>query len=295
MHIDVEWLGFPIRFQGEGRRREWARLLGRCQLPVTTPSERGRTVLTVVFARALPDAAVTNRRARGAGGANHCLAGDGFMLDMRRRRLYYPLSAPHTMVVGAKRVAHNLLARTIVFALALLAENNPDSPYPPLARGGKQRLCSRHGWTTVYLHASAVRGPRGALVFCGRSTFGKTTIAGTLLRAWPQLEDDLAMALVRPETKPRLALFEEGRGGRRTLRIAGLFWLEKARVCRLEPLAAAEAAALLVEPVVSGGQTAIRNRLRALRALVAGMRCLRLRFRKESGPLRALLRRQGYL
>ena len=41
------------------------------------------------------------------------------------------------------------------------------------------------------LHASAVRGPGGAIALCGRSTAGKSTLAYALAQAgWPQLADD---------------------------------------------------------------------------------------------------------
>jgi hypothetical protein len=251
---------------------------------------RGRTAsgrprfLTVAFVRRLDERQARSRRA---------LAGDGFILNLQQSILYYPLSAPRLFHVGGKRRGHSLLARTVALAAALLTEANGP---------GRARRLSAGGRVPLYLHASAVAAPRGALVFCGHSTFGKSTISNRLLKRWPLLEDDQVMVLAGPPHRPgqpHLMLCSRRARSRRTggaIPIAGLFWLEKARTCGLEALSHAEAASLLLPPLLSGrSPTAVRNRLRLLRALLSAVPCQRLKFRLASAPLVALLREHGYL
>jgi hypothetical protein len=274
---DLDFLGFPIRLQGAGERRQWRGLLGSR----TSCRSHATPALTIEFGPALEPP----RRPRAAG----VLVGDGFILDYPSRLLRYPLAAPRSVAIG--RTTHLLLPRTICLALALLAER----------AGPRAVACAgASGQAPLYLHASAVAGSRGALLFCGRSTYGKTTIARTLLSRYRQLEDDQALALAGPFGRracaaPRLVVFTRGRAPA-TLPIAGIFWLEKARTFELEPLPRAEAAALLLEPVLSGEELrAVANRLRVILSLVSAIPCWRLQFRKERAPLVALLRAHGVL
>ena len=105
--------------------------------------------------------------------------GEGFAWSYATRTIYYPRHAPHEM--GMKNLgAQNPFVRTIVFCIGLLAEHN----------GLESVACSASQFQApLYLHASSVLTPKGALVFCGECTFGKTTISTKLLKDYPLLED----------------------------------------------------------------------------------------------------------
>jgi hypothetical protein len=300
--VELDFAGFPIRLQGAGQRRAWLARLGRtaADRPIAASAYgRSQHSLTIEFVHTLDETGDADSR--------RLLQGDGFALDLRRRILYYPLTAPKTIHVPCRRRAapplprpsrvaeHSLLARTTAFALTLLAESNG-----PASVGRCQ--------APLYLHASAVAGRYGALVFCGHSTFGKSTIARLLSPDCRQLEDDQAIILAGPTGRraaapPRLLTFggpAPQRGGApavsQTLPVGGLFWLEKADSFSLAPMASAEAAALLLAPILSNRQpAALKHRLCMLHALLAAMPCQRLSFRRERGPLRALLREHGYV
>ncbi|MCY3021778.1 MAG: hypothetical protein NTW87_22435 [Planctomycetota bacterium] len=289
MFIALTLFGFPVRLQGEGGPRAWLRLLRGHGAP---PSEQ--PVLTIVFVKTLAGFS----RAGYSRHSSRRFLGAGFAVDYEHRRLYYPIRVRRRPAGGGRRRARYPLPQTVAFALCLLAE----------ARGGRTVANTASGnQAPLYLHASAVATPRGALVFCGRSTFGKSTISGRLLSAYERIADDCSMILVGPldrrrQARPRIiVLGSRKRRGRRPSRrqwalpIAGVFWLKKSREFRLEPMSQAEAASLIVAPVVNWRQpAAIRNRLLMVRALLRAVPCRRLHFRKERRPLIALLRQHGY-
>lgn len=267
--------GFPIQFES----RLILGLLDRMPRALT----RARPALTVRLVESLDGFQKAGYRKRG----RPLLLGDGFALDYERRALHVAMTGERH-VTPTRSAPHNLLARTVLFALAMLAES-----------GGARAVARRssRGQAPLHLHASAVAGPRGALVFCGKSTFGKSTISGKLLADYAQVEDDQAIVLVG-KGQPRLALFgkPESRRAPWTLPVAGLFWLKKAREFRIETMDQAEAASLLLSPLLDWKDAAIvSNRLRMLRALLTAMPCRRLSFRKEAGRLVEMLKEQGYL
>ncbi|HEY3324451.1 MAG TPA: hypothetical protein VGP72_28630 [Planctomycetota bacterium] len=194
-------------------------------------------------------------------------------MDYRARVLYYPCRAPLSLRIAPGQGKHPLLARAILLALSLLGES-----------GGVQSTAR-----VLSLHASAVMTPRGALLFCGRSTFGKSTISGRLLQRFRKLEDDQAFLLLGKNA--RLADFAAGKPAR----IAGLFWLKKSKRFCIEPMPSAEAASLLLSPMVhSTVPSVVAARLKLLSTLLQQVPCCRLEFRKESAPLLKLLRAHHY-
>ncbi|MCZ7647153.1 MAG: hypothetical protein M5U26_18175 [Planctomycetota bacterium] len=215
------------------------------------------------------------------------VAGEGFELDARARRLSCYVSP------GARpSEVREAVARLALLALGWLAE-----------RLGPARAAAPGGRVLLNLHGSAVLGRRGALVFCGHSGYGKTTIATKLLAPWPQLEWDLAIASLARPGAPRLLYVERGlrRGlsaaaGAAAPPLAGLFWLRQARRFGFRPLAAPEAAARLLPPLhFHAAPQAVRRRLRLLRELLEAVPCRELSFAKRRGPLVKLLREEGYL
>lgn len=274
--------GFPVRFAGLGRR-ELLKRLGTTGISAA----RGAPVLSVQFVPSL-----RGFRLRGFNEAStQRLLGDGFALDYEHGIVYCPLSARVRVDVAERQAEHYLLSRAIVFSLALLQEAN--------------RRMAVQG-AILYLHASAVAAPKGALIFCGESTFGKSTISGKLLAPYAKLEDDQTLIrLGRRQADvlvfcPRLRATHAHlpRGGSRpaTLPAAGLFWLKKSRSFSIRLMDRAEAASLLFAPMVNWSQpSAVANRLAMIRALVNAVPCAELSFAKESGPLIQFLKKMGYL
>lgn len=256
----VQFAGFPIALQP-----------GALEPCFGAQPAAAEPVLQLETAAALPE---------GAGG--DLLPGEGFVLDLARRRacIAWPPDAlaPHD---GAR------LRRIAMLALALLAEHH-----------GPARIAAAHpqGLAPLALHASAVQGPHGALVFCGHSTFGKTTIATQLLDAYPLLGEDLLFVLAGPvngSNAPQAAVFldrEKPDAAGCTLPLAGLFWLEKSPGFALQPMSAAEAAACLAGPVF-GAQRAENagHRLQMLRLLLNAVPCRRLAFARDRAGLHKFL------
>ncbi len=225
----------------------------------------------------------------------------------------------HSPVVVAARPDHpgRDWLRTTAYALGLLAELNP--PELPLASGAARFVLN--------LHASCVASPKGALVFCGHRTHGKSTIASELLRGLPLLDDDAvavvceiavggrtaAGVLVCPHPDERGHLPAESNrgatasasGARRArgtapepflLPIAGLFWLKKSARFAMRKMGRAEAAAGLLSPMLPDmPPESVRNRLRLIGALLDICPCKVLEFRKEREPLVRLLKENGCL
>ena len=203
---------------------------------------RGKPVLTVEL--------VANADVYEIGGPLYdprLLLGLGFALDYELRRLLYPENSP--LLQKMKNLGmQNPLTRTIIFAIALLAEHNgvaslnERSPAAPAA---------------LYLHASSVLTPKGALVFCGACTFGKTTISTKLLKKFPLLEDDQVTILIAPPAKgrskksavPQVVVFGDARKGRKAplamvaAPLAGIFALKKSGENAVEKMDQAEAVA----------------------------------------------------
>jgi hypothetical protein len=209
--------GYPIELRGRFTARELPRLLGENALGPA----RGQPVLTVEL---VPDLKIFERNARRAR-TPEILLGEDFALNYSERRAYFPRSAGTELKV--KHLGpQKFLPRTIMFCLGLLAEYHglPSVLRPPAARQ-----------VPLYLHASAVATPKGALVFCGQSTFGKSTISSKLLADYPLLEDDQVNILISPlgsarPVRPRVVSFTvKGRGNAWTLPLAGIVWLKKGR------------------------------------------------------------------
>lgn len=255
---------------------------------------RGEPVISVLL--------VANEAQYEAGGPLHSpelLLGEGFALNYAERTIYWPRTAPRRMHM--KNLGEqNPLTRTIVFCIGLLAEFN----------GLESVACAAAKYQApLYLHASSVLTPKGALVFCGECTFGKTTISTKLLIAYPLLEDDqvtillsspgTAAARVRP---PRVVVFGDSRKKNAkalkaaTAPLAGIFWLKKDPVNAFEKMEQAEAAALMLNPMVNWqNAVAIKQRLRLFKALFDAVPCRRLAFKKESAALVEFLEREGYI
>ncbi len=225
------------------------------------------------------------------------LLGEGFALNYATQTIYYPRHANRSL--DMKNLgAQNPFVRTIVFCVGLLAEFN----------GLESVGCKAAKFQApLYLHASSVLTPKGALVFCGECTFGKTTISTKLLKDFPLLEDDQVTILISPGTAkkpsaPRVVAFGDARKSSPTALtidsapLAGIFWLKKDPENALEKMDQAEAAALLLNPMVNwknGG--AIKHRLMLFKALFDAVPCKRLAFKKESAPLVEFLKSEGYI
>lgn len=231
------------------------------------------------------------------------LLGQGFALDYAARTLIYPCAAPLTQ--SFKNLGEqNPFTRTIIFSIALLAQHE----------GLESVACnSARNQAPLYVHASAVLTRRGALVFCGECTFGKTTISTKLLKNFPLLEDDQVTILTSPPADknplpPRVVVFGDSRldpvlrkknvfaalnDG--TVPLAGIFWLKKDPRNALEVLEQSEAAAMLLNPMTDSQHSpAVRHRLQLLRSLLQAVPCRRLAFKKESAPLEEFLKQEGY-
>lgn len=235
-------------------------------------------VLRIETAAALPE-----------GSSGDLLPGEGFVLDLAARRVCIAQPANTLPFHDGPR-----LRRIAMLSLALLAEHHGPAP---IAAAHPQ------GLAPLALHAAAVQGPRGALVFCGHSTFGKTTIARQLLDAYPLLGEDLLFVLAGPvdggSNAPQAAVFldrEQLDAASCTLPLAGLFWLEKSPGFALHPMSAAEAAACLAGPVFGAQRTEnAAHRLQLLRLLLNAVPCQRLAFAKDRAELLRFLKASQFL
>ncbi|HYG73899.1 MAG TPA: hypothetical protein VEK08_02700 [Planctomycetota bacterium] len=222
------------------------------------------------------------------------LLGQGFALDYAKRTVFYPLDAPRRIDVAERQRPHPLLARTLLFSLSLLAER-----YGP-------ETASSGGVFALYLHASAVACRKGVLLFCGESTFGKSTISGKLLTGFPKLEDDQTFVLLSGgnsgKSQPQTVVFgsplrrqKDFRSPRAlnspTLPVAALFWLQKSPRMTVSPLAPSDAATQNVSLTIHWNEpAAVMNRLKMLKQLVTAVPCYTLEFYKQRQPLVDLLR-----
>jgi hypothetical protein len=232
--------------------------------------------------------------------SSELLLGEGFALNYAERTLYWPRTAPRRMHM--KNLGdQNPLTRTIVFSIALLAEHN-----------GLETVAQKTSQfqAPLYLHASSILTPKGALVFCGECTFGKTTISTKLLNEYPLLEDDQVTILLTPpgtatarerQTAPRVVVFGDSRKKNAkklkitTAPLRGIFWLKKDLENAFEKIDQAEAAALMLNPMVNWQNAfAIKQRLRLFKALFSAVPCRRLAFKKESAALVEFLKRESY-
>lgn len=263
------------------RRRDLLSRLGRSQLQTSTRQPR----LTVEFVSSL-----YGFKKRGFDTeSNKLLLGDGFALDYVRRTLFYPLTARVRVEISAREKAHFLLARTIAFAFSLLHEFEPRK---------------RSEAAILYLHASTVVTPKGALVFCGESTFGKSTISEKLLTPFPKLEDDQTMIrLTGSSQNPRPKVLVFGPALRTAtkrepdaVRIAGIFWLKKSPCFAIQSMDRAVFASKIFAPMIQWSRPrAVARRLELLRALLANVPCAELSFARESGPLISLLKTHNFI
>ncbi len=224
------------------------------------------------------------------------LLGEGFALNYQTQTILYPRHAPRAM--NMKNLGmQNPFARTIVFCVGLLAEFN-----------GLESVAQKASkfQAPLYLHASSVLTPKGALVFCGECTFGKTTISTKLLKEFPLLEDDQVTILITPSsrkkaTAPRVVSFGDSRKNAKALpvtsaNLAGIFWLKKDPENAFERMDQAEAAALMLNPMVNWKYgPSIKHRLQLFKRLFEAVPCKRLAFKKESEPLVEFLKREGYI
>ena len=197
--------------------------------------------------------------------------------------------------------------RKVAFAMGLLLERRGAWP-------GRPR------WRLIILHASGISGERGALLFCGHSTFGKSTISSLLARRYRKFADDLAYVWCEATVKgtflePKAldleryvgCCFPDGTadGGRRqgdlpahesewAAPLTGLFWLKKSKGFRLSPMTPAESIVSLLPPLCPDAEGNL-NRMRFLKGLVRQVPLQRLEFRKEARPLEDFLRCSGCL
>jgi hypothetical protein len=263
--------GFRLNLRGDLSAGQWRALCGKRLRCATS-----RPDLTVEFRR-------RDQTAERANSAD-VLRGADFELIVRERRLIYDLPRPPCRADALRED----WVRTAAFGLGLLHE----ALQPPTER------------FLLYLHASAVATVHGALVFCGHSTFGKSTISQLLLQPHPVIDDDLAhLVCDRSGTRviwyPQYVKNSFGHTTKKSawaLPIAGLFWIRKAPRFRLQPMSAAEAASQLLSPLlVTRSSTGACNRLRMLQALLARVPCQRLEFRRERPALLRFMREKKYL
>lgn len=274
----IELFGYSINVSKEARNNSWP-----------LPDAIVPPVLNVILTKNMPAHEERARRYR-----SRMLLGEDFVLDYPSQTLWFPASKRKAIMEIKNAGPQRIFDRTILFCIALLAER--------LGPAVVATPSTRHV-LPLYLHASAVATACGALVFCGRSTFGKSTISGEILGPiFPQLDDDQVTMhigmLNKKKRAPRVLYF----GRRRELStagselpLAGLFWLQKSAEFKIEEMDQAEAASLMLSPLVNRRRPiAILNRLRIIRALLTKMPCRRLYFAKEQAPLVELLRANGY-
>jgi len=267
--------GSPIQFSG----LKTSALLSRLGA-VGVKAGRGNAALFVQFVSSL-------RGFREKGfqeTSSRLLLGDRFALDYSQRIMYFPLRASIRTGNSTRQGQHFLLPRAVFFSLSLLYEMNASIP------------ASIAG---LYLHASAVETRKGALVFCGESTFGKSTISEKLLTPFPKLEDDQTLIRMRATpcgTKPEVLIFRKSnRRLKDAVPLAGIFWLKKSPLFAIEPMDRATFASKIFSPMVNWTEPqAVIRRLKLLRALLDAVPCAELSFAKESAPLIKLLRDSGF-
>lgn len=226
------------------------------------------------------------------------LDGVGFRIDFENREII----CAQPRKAGAQ--ARDDWARAALTAITLFAQQHGPAAAAGNAAGGQVPL---------YLHASAVATKRGALVFCGHSTYGKSTISTKLLRGLALIEFDVVTVLVSPGNRraravpPRVLFMERylrrgfgAAAGARprpwALPLRGLFWLRKAPYCGLAALPAAQAALGMLEPILGlDAARAGQHRLSLLRALLEAVPCRELSFPKDAPAVRHFLRAEGLL
>ncbi|MBE7466632.1 MAG: hypothetical protein HS116_24445 [Planctomycetes bacterium] len=300
----VELYGYPITVEGAYTPRQWTLLAGNRE-----PRGGAPALLHAILEN--PPHAPLPKPLPG-----RLIVGDEFTLDCTDRVLRCRLPASGSSERRRLNDARESLCRHALFALGLLAERlGPRAVSTP---GMGRRVL-------LNLHASSVLGRGGALVFCGRSGFGKTTLATQLLSGAPQIEYDLTQILLDPSGRepprviriapylkrsfagtardmPRAASRNRVRASAQELAhsaappLAGLFWLQQAPSCALEPLPAADAAAYLLPPLHFASELrAVGRRLSLLRALLKQSACRRFRFPKSKAKVERFLKDAGYL
>lgn len=279
---DLSLFGYPVRMTGPFGAAAWRALAGpRAKRKAAAPP-----LLHVRFERNVPPA--------GSGMLN----GVGFRIDFENREVV----CAQPRKAGAQ--AREDWARAALTALTLFTQQ-----LGPRSAAGN----GAGGQVPLYLHASAVATPRGALVFCGHSTYGKSTISTKLLRGLPLIEFDVVTVLVSPGGRraralpPRVLFMERylrrgfgaAAGSRVTpwaMPLRGLFWLRKAPSCGLSALPASQAALGMLEPILGlDAARAGQHRLSLLRALLEAVPCRELAFPKDAPAVRRFLRAEGLL
>lgn len=277
---DLSLFGYPIRLTGPFGAAAWRALAG----PHAKRNAQAKPLLQVRFERNVPPA--------GPG----MLDGVGFRIDFENREII----CAQPRKAGAQ--AREAWARAALTSLTLFVQQHG----PCAAAGNKAG-----GQVPLYLHASAVATPRGALVFCGHSTYGKSTLSTKLLRGLPLIEFDVVTVLVSLAGKralpPRVLFVERylrrgfgaAAGSRITpwaLPLRGLFWLRKAPYCGLSALPASQAALGMLEPILGlDAARAGQHRLSLLRELLEAVPCRELSFPKDAPAVRRFLRVEGLL
>jgi len=286
--VTLAIFGFPVSFSGPVPSRLLRAMLGTLAAR-PTKAEPALRVEFIANVRGL-------RRKGFHPESTTLLLGHGFGLDYKNRLAYVARDAPRTIDVAENQPPHFLLPRTVLFCLALLSEMEGSGS---LAKSG----------SALYMHASSVLTRKGALLFCGDSTFGKSTISGKVLTAFPKLEDDAAIILLSAKEGaiPRIALFggplqaTSGFRANSKLRasthpVAGLFWLKKSQRMALQKMDSAEALSLNMSLMFHWNHPpAVINRLRLLKRVVTSVPCNRLEFFREAVPLIRLLREHGFI
>lgn len=280
---DLSLFGYPVRLTGPFGAAAWRALAG----PRAKQQAPAQPLLHVRFERKVPPA--------GPGMLN----GVGFRIDFENREIV----CAQPRKPGAQ--ARDDWARAALTSLTLFVQQHG----PAAAAAGN----AAGGQVPLYLHASAVATKRGALVFCGHSTFGKSTIATKLLRGLPLIEFDVVTVLVSPGNRrvravpPRVLFMERylrrgfgAAAGARprpwALPLGGLFWLSKAPYCGLSALPAAQAALGMLEPILGlDAARAGQHRLSLLRELLEAAPCRELSFPKDAPAVRRFLRAEGLL
>ncbi len=278
--------GFPVRFLGLSRHA----LVARMGSVVDFEPETQYPVLTFKF---VPTLRQFEKQGFKEDSPVRLLA-IGFAYDFQRKTVYYRRRAKIYREVVDGQSAHYLLERAVAFCIALQSELYGHLPLPG---------------NVLYLHASVIATSKGALVFCGQSTFGKSTISGKLLKGYAKIEDDQALVRMsvknnwRPEVivfSPRLRAKRKrlycGCSTPRVLPIAAIFWLKKSPHFEIKPMKSADFASLIYAPMHYWRQPrAVANRLAMLRKLVSTVPCAELSFAKQSKPLIGMLKKHGYI
>jgi hypothetical protein len=147
----------------------------------------------------------------------------------------------------------------------------------------------------LLIHASAVVGSRGALVFLGQSTAGKSTISRWLLRAFPLIHEETVMFdRDGPRGRPRVLgsrLFEPDRKPATPDRVpvAGLFILRKAPACALTPVPPARVLRLVVAGRVENIEADLAHEIRLASSVAEQVPCFLLDFNLKTREVRKVL------